>query len=168
MKHEAKADCLYNCKKNCGKPSECTSQIKVYVDGRLEEIGRHSHKCVRIIGKKPLEDDTTAQAVNRSTVDFTEEMKALTEELALSSKPYSPRAIWDIVSTKMNAKSKTWKGLTDVQVVSKVHNVRMKANGGDVIRACEANNMAHVEDSPFLFLQFNVTMSDKAKKNWRE
>ena len=87
-------------------------------------------------------------------------MHERTEDLALSNFSLQPKEIWIKVSQEMNDKSKTWIGLSDLQVKKHVKYVRIKANGDDIFRTLERPPLSMVKASSFFFLQFNLSITD--------
>ena len=130
-KNDGKKVVQYNCINNRGKHSVCSAQIKILkINGSIVEKGEHRNICAQNIGNgNPLKDVTN--------VNFTQEMMERVDELVIETLGLQPTAIWEKVSAGITAKSKTWKGITDNQVINRVNNVLRKAYGGDALRALE-------------------------------
>ena len=67
--------------------------------------------------------------------DFTQEMMERVGELAIETLGLQPAAIWKKLSAEITSKSRTWKGISDNQVIDRVKNIRRKYYGGDALRA---------------------------------
>ena len=73
-KYEGTKATLCNCKYNRNKKTPCTANIKVFIDGTIEEKGSHDKTCYVKCGV--VEESYTIE-------DFTSEMAKMTEDLAL-------------------------------------------------------------------------------------
>ena len=120
-KNDGKKAVQFNCINNRGKHSVCSAQIKILkMNGSIVEKGKHGNICAQKIGNGNAPKDVT-------NVDFTHEMMERVDELAIETLGLQPTAIWKKVSAEITAKSKTWKGMTDNQVINRVNNICRKA-----------------------------------------
>ena len=120
-KNDSKKAVQFNCINNCGKHSVCSAQIKILkMNGSIVEKGKHGNICAQKIGNENAPKDVT-------NVDFTHEMMERVDELAIETLGIQPTTIWKKVSVEITAKSKTWKGMTDDQVINRVNNIRRDA-----------------------------------------
>ena len=104
----------------------------------LEESGNHDESCSWKSAKgRPLKDITNNPEGKKRSIDFTEEMRARTEEIATKSLNLRPTEIWKMISDEMDKKSKTWKGMTNCQVKNLVKNARAKLSCCDIFRELE-------------------------------
>ena len=121
----------------------------------MKVIGEHTDFCKE---KNGIELDKTIN-------DFTDEMNEMAEDLATKNYELKPKEIWKMIYSSMSEKSKTWKGLTKRQVINKVKNSRVEANGGDVFRLIEDINLSKVKDSNFSFCNSMLQCHAKTQKN---
>ena len=68
------------------------------------------------------------------------------DELAIDTLGLQPTYIWKKVSAEITAKSKTWKGMTENQVINRVNNIHRKSYEGDAICALEQPSAGMVQN----------------------
>ena len=59
------------------------------------------------------------------------------DRLAIETLGLQPAAIWKKFSAEITVKSRTWKGMTDNQVINRVNNISRKSYAGDALCALE-------------------------------
>ena len=94
-------------------------------------------------------------------IDFTDEMKATVDEIAVKDFSIQPMEIWKRVSDKMTKRSKMWRGLDQLQVISRVHKARRDITGGNIFRAIENPDLSTVPNTNKSFLRFTETVPDE-------
>ena len=155
-----------NCKSS---KSKCSSKIKVDFFGKIvNESGSHDVEC-KIKSKnssQALQDLTSAHNNNPNScgIDYTSYMKKRVDKMALKNIHLHPKEIWQKISTEMNGRQRTWRGMTDNQVTSRVCNVRAQIQGSDLLRNIESSELARMENSNKFFLQFHTTIADDTKE----
>ena len=83
----------------------------------FEDSGTHDISCSWKDRKgRPFEDVSNLPEGKKRSIDFTEEMRARTEELASKILNLRPTEIWKKITDEMNKKNNTWKGMSDCQV----------------------------------------------------
>ena len=107
------------------------------------------------------QDPSERHPTKMTNVDFTEEMKATVDEIAVKEFSVQPMEIWKIVSEKMTKRSKLWRGLNQLQVVARVHKARRDVTGGDLLRAIENPDVSTVPNTKQSFLRFTETIPDE-------
>ena len=87
------------------------------------------------------------------------------DELAIETLGLQPMAIWKKVSAEITAKSKTWKGTTDNQVINRANNIIRKSYRGDALHALEQPSAGMGQNSNYWFLQFCCAITDNETNN---
>ena len=153
-KNDGKKVVQYNCINNRGKHPVCSAQISILkIDGSIVEKGDRGNICAqKIRNGNPLKDVTN--------VDFSQEMMERFDELAIETLGLQPAAIWKKFSAEITVKSRTWKGMTDNQVINRVNNICRKYYGGDALCVLEQPSAGMVQNSNYWFLQFSCAITD--------
>ena len=84
--------------------------------------------------------------------------------MALKNIHLHPKEIWEKISKEMNGIQRTWHGMTDSQVSSRVRNVRVQIQGSNLLRNIENLELAQMKNLNKFFLQFNCTKADDRKE----
>ena len=75
-----------------------------------------------------------------------------------------PKEIWAQISKEMDGMQRTWRGLTDYQVTTRVLNTRLQHQESDLLQNIENSELARMKNSNKIFLQFNCVIADDMKE----
>ena len=81
------------------------------------------------------------------------------DNLAIETLGLQSAVIWKKVSAERSFKSKTWKGMTDNQVINKVNNIHRKSYGGDALRDLEQPSTGMVQNSNYWLFKFSCAIT---------
>ena len=84
-------------------------------------------------------------------------MNTILDDLAEKNPNWTPRRVWTKLK-KIDKKSSTWIGMTEMQVMSRVKHIRCQALDKYVFRMIEQPHARKMKDSKCWFLQFNMSV----------
>ena len=71
--------------------------------------------------------------------------------MALENIHLFPKEIWAQISKEMDGMQRTWRGLTDYQVTTRVLNTRLQHQESDLLQNIENSELARMKDSNKIF-----------------
>ena len=87
-------------------------------------------------------------------------MLGIADKQALSNMSMVTNMVWQEVKADSDKRSKSWIGMTDLEVLNRMKHIRHKVRGKDIFRKIEQPHVSKMKDSHFWFLRFNMTLID--------